>query len=105
MISEALAWNVYAFYDKNANELNSKGGAAATSGGLIVGEQGCLLIETLLNKHLNTQVQQLSQQLSNNKPILFAVNTSSHGDHWYGNMYLPTTTLIIQHAHAKKYID
>jgi glyoxylase-like metal-dependent hydrolase (beta-lactamase superfamily II) len=105
MISEKLASDVYAFYDKNANELNAKGGAAATSGGLIVGERGSLLIETLLNKRLNTQVQELSKKLSNNKPILFAVNTSSHGDHWYGNMYLPATTLIIQHIHAKQYID
>jgi len=105
MISEKLASDVYAFYDKNAKELNAKGGAAATSGGLIVGERGSLLIETLLNKRLNAQVQELSKKLSNNKPILFAVNTSSHGDHWYGNMYLPATTLIIQHVNAKQYID
>ena len=105
MISEELAPNVYAFYDKNARELNAKGGAAATSGGLIVGERGCLLIETLLNKRLNAQVQEMSRTLSKNKPILFAVNTSSHGDHWYGNMYLPATTLIIQHINAKQYID
>ena len=56
MISEKLAPDVYAFYDKNAEELNSKGGAAATSGGLIVGEKGSLLIETLLNKRLNAQI-------------------------------------------------
>jgi len=105
MISEQLATNVYAFYDKNAKELNSTGGAAATSGGLIVGERGSLLIETFLNQRLNDQVQQMIQQLSNKKPILFAVNTSSHGDHWYGNMYLPSTTMIIQHIHAKQYID
>ncbi|CAF3794988.1 unnamed protein product [Rotaria sp. Silwood1] len=105
MISEKLAPGVYAFYDKNASELNRKGGAAATSGGLIVGVRGCLLIETLLNKRLNSQVQELSRKLSNNKPILFAVNTSSHGDHWYGNMYLSLTTAFIQHENAKKYID
>ncbi|CAF3862191.1 unnamed protein product [Rotaria sp. Silwood1] len=105
MVSETLAPGVYAFYDKNAKELNAKGGAAATSGGLIVGEKGCLLIETMLNKRLNDQVQQLSRSLTNNKPILFAVNTSSHGDHCFGNMYLPSTTIIIQHVHTKQYVD
>lgn len=105
MISETLAPGVHAFYDTNARELNANGGAAATSGGLIVGEKGCLLIETMLNKCLYDQVQQLSGQLAGNKPILFAINTSSHGDHSFGNMYLPDTTLIIQHAHTKHYID
>lgn len=105
MISVKLSSDAYAFYAKDAEQLNAKGGAAATSGGLIIGEKGVLLIETMLNKRLNEQVQKLAQQLSNNKPILFAVNTSSHGDHWYGNMYLPETTMIIQHQNAKEYID
>lgn len=105
MISVTLTKDVYAFYAKDAEQLNAQGGAAATSGGLIVGEKGALLIETMLNKRLNAQVQQLSKQLSNNKPLLFAVNTSSHGDHWYGNMYLPESTIIIQHQNAKEYIE
>jgi glyoxylase-like metal-dependent hydrolase (beta-lactamase superfamily II) len=105
MVSEKLATDVYAFYAKDAAQLNCHGGAAATSGGIIVGKNGVLLIETLLNQRLNHQVQELTKKLSNNKPILFAVNTSSHGDHWYGNMYLPQTTMIIQHQNAKQYID
>ncbi|UJR17205.1 hypothetical protein I4U23_004100 [Adineta vaga] len=105
MISEKLATDVYAFYAKDAEQLNASGGAAATSGGLIVGENGVLLIETFLNQRLNHQAQELIKKIANNKPILFAVNTSCHGDHWYGNMYLPSTTMIIQHENAKKYID
>ncbi|CAF1489534.1 unnamed protein product [Adineta steineri] len=105
MTSVKLATDVYAFYAKDAEQLNEKGGAAATSGGLIIGQNGVLLIETMLNQRLNQQVQELSNKLSNNKAILFAVNTSSHGDHWYGNMYLPPTTMIIQHKNAKEYID
>ena len=105
MTSVKLAADVYAFYAKDAEKLNAQGGAAATSGGIVIGQNGVLLIETMLNQRLNHQVQQLSKTLSNNKPILFAVNTSSHGDHWYGNMYLPQTTMIIQHQNAKEYID
>jgi len=105
MICEKLETDLYAFYDKNAKDLNQKGGAAATSGGLIVGEKGSLLIETYLNKRIYDQVHDITQTLSNGKPILYAVNTSCHGDHWYGNMYLPQSTLIIQHNNAKEYID
>lgn len=46
MISEKLVTDVYAFYDKNANELNTVGDVAATVGGLIVGKRGSPLIET-----------------------------------------------------------
>jgi glyoxylase-like metal-dependent hydrolase (beta-lactamase superfamily II) len=85
---------VYALYASNARELNAKGGAAATSGGLIVGSKGMLQIETMLNQRLFNQVQQLGKKISE-KPLLYAVNTSSHGDHSYGNMYLPSQTRIV----------
>jgi glyoxylase-like metal-dependent hydrolase (beta-lactamase superfamily II) len=104
MVSEKLGDGVFAYYASNAKELNVKGGAAATSSGLIVGTKGALLIDTLLNKRLNAQIQALSQKLGR-KPILYAVNTSSHGDHTYGNMYLPANTVIIQHEQTRRYIS
>ena len=104
MISQKLAANIFAFYDKNTKELNAKGAAAATSGDLIVGEEGCLLIETTLNKRLNAQVQELSQKLSNNQPIRFVVNTSSHSDHCYGNMYMSAIAMIVLHIHTKQFL-
>ena len=103
MISEKLAPGVYAFYADNARSLNASGGAAATSGGLIVGSKGALLIETMLNKRLNHQVQDLSRRLGG-KPLLYALNTSAHGDHSYGNMYLPASVKIIQHASTAAYV-
>ena len=104
MVSELLAPGVYAFYASDAAELNQKGGAAATSGGLIVGSKSTLLIESMLNQRLNAQVQALVHKATR-QPINYAVNTSAHGDHWYGNMYLPSATRIIQHVHAREYID
>lgn len=103
MQSEKLAEGVYAFYPSNAGEVNAKGGAAATSGGLIVGSKGAMLIETMLNKKMNQQVQNLSRKLGG-KPIIYAVNTSAHGDHSFGNMYLPATTRIVQHENTSDYI-
>ncbi len=104
MQSEKLADGVFAYYASDARELNANGGAAATSGGLIVGTKGALLIETMLNKRMNQQLQDLSRKLGG-KPLIYAVNTSAHGDHSFGNMFLPASTRIVQHANTRTYID
>jgi glyoxylase-like metal-dependent hydrolase (beta-lactamase superfamily II) len=104
MVSETLSPGVYAFYASDAKALNAKGAAAGTSGGLIVGSQGALLIDTMLNQRLNQQVQDLSRKLSK-APLRYAINTSAHGDHSFGNMYLPASTTIIQHANTRTYVD
>jgi cyclase len=104
MVSETLAPGVIAYYAANARELNAKGGAAATSGGLIVGNKASLLIDSMLNQRLNAQATALARKAAASAPS-YAVNTSAHGDHSFGNMYLPATTRIIQHANAKAYID
>ncbi len=103
MVSEKLGDGVYAFYASDAKAL-SAGGAAATSGGLIVGTRGAMLVDTMLNQRLNAQVQALSKGLTK-LPISYAVNTSAHGDHSYGNMYLPAATKIIQHTHTREYVE
>ncbi len=100
MISQEMAPGVYAYYPSDAADLNTAGGPAATSGGLIAGSTASLLIETMLNERLYDQVL----ALAGSAPT-FAVNTSAHGDHSYGNMYLPDKTAIIQHVGAKAYVD
>ena len=104
MVSESLAPGVFAYFASNAKELNAKGGAAATSGGLIVGSKASLLIETMLNRRLNSQVLALAGKATS-KPLTYAVNTSAHGDHSFGNMYLAPGTKIVQHINTKKYVD
>lgn len=104
LTSEKLSDGVYAYYQNNAHELAPQGLPIATSGGFIVGEKGVLMIETMLNQRLNSQVKDLIIA-ETDKPIIYAINTSYHGDHSYGNMYLPKDTQIIQHANAKIYID
>ncbi len=104
LMSEKLAEGVYAFYPDNAHDLAPQGLPIATSGGFIIGDKGVLIIDTMLNKRLNSQVQSMIGAVTK-KPILYALNTSYHGDHSYGNMYLPSDTKIIQHINAKAYID
>ncbi len=104
LVSEKLGDGVYAYYSSEAKAKESKGLPVATSGGFVVGAKGILMIDTMLNQRLHKQARDLIRKASD-KPIIFAVNTSFHGDHSYGNMYLPETTLIIQHETTKQYID
>jgi glyoxylase-like metal-dependent hydrolase (beta-lactamase superfamily II) len=104
LVSEDLGHGVFAYYPSQAKEKEGQGIPVATSGGFIVGEAGVLVIDTMLNQRLNDQVQNLVR-IETDKPILYAVNTSFHGDHSYGNMYMPKDTRIIQHVVTKDYID
>ncbi len=103
MASERLAPGVFAFIATDAGELNAKGGAAATSSGLIVGSKAILLVDTMLNRRLNAQVLALARNASS-RLVTYAANTSAHGDHSYGNMYLPAETKVIQHVNARDYV-
>ena len=105
MRSQQLAPGVYAHLPAGAAELNAKGGAAATSGGLIVGTRGAMLIETMLNRRLYDQVRALASKEASGLPLLYAVNTSSHGDHSFGNMFLPRETRLVQHEQTARFIN
>ena len=103
MTAESLGPGVVALYAADARELNARGGAAATSSGLIVGRRGALLVDTMLNQRLNAQVLALAREATP-LPLLYAVNTSAHGDHSYGNMYLPAGTQVIQSAATRDFV-
>lgn len=104
LASEQLADGVYAYYSTEAKAKEKQGYPVATSGGFIIGDNGVLLIETMLNERLNKQVKELMSK-SGYEKVTYAVNTSFHGDHSYGNMYLDKDTKIIQHENAKNYVD
>lgn len=104
MRSQQLAPGVFAHLPADAGALNASGRAAATTGGLIVGTRGALLIETMLNRRLYDQVSALAKAKSGGVPLLYAVNTSSHGDHSFGNMFLPRETRLVQHEQTARFI-
>ena len=104
MLSQRLAPGAFALLPADAAELNARGGAAATSGGLIVGTRGAMLIETMLNRRLHDQVRALANKEAPGLPLLYAVNTSSHGDHSFGNMFLPRETRLVQHEQTARFI-
>jgi cyclase len=104
LVSEQIAEGVFAVYSSDARALERLGKPVATSGGFIVGQRKVLLIETMLNQRLYKQLEGLVGKVTQ-LPISFAVNTSAHGDHSFGNMYLPAATAIIQHQNTSRYIS
>lgn len=101
---EKLANGVYAYYPADAKDKNPKGYPVATSGGFVVGDNGVLVIESMVNKRLADQVMEFVKKVTD-KPILYVVNTSYHGDHAYGNYTFPKSAKIIQHSKTKAFMD
>ena len=101
--SQKLAEGIFAVIPTGADEMADKGLPIATSSGFVIGSESVLVIDTMLNERLNKQLLKLIAEQTN-LPVQYAVNTSFHGDHAYGNQYLPEKTLIIQHKVASKYI-
>jgi glyoxylase-like metal-dependent hydrolase (beta-lactamase superfamily II) len=97
---QKIATDVYAIIPSTAGTETTKGIPQATTGGFIVGEKGVLLIEVMLTKRLYDQEIKLVRSVTN-KPILYAINTSDHGDHCFSNYLLPASTIIIQNEFAK----
>ena len=93
--------NVYAVSPSTAETETTKGIPQATSAGFIVGDKGVIVIETMLDKRLYDQLYALIRSVTQ-KPIIYAVNTSDHGDHCFGNYLLPKETIIIQNEFCKE---
>ncbi len=102
--SHKLAEGVFAVVPQGAEDMAKAGYPIATSGGFVIGERGVLVVESMLNERLNMQLFDLIAA-ETDKPVLYLVNTSYHGDHSYGNQYVPEEVDIIQHAVAAEYID
>lgn len=96
-----ISENVYTVSPSTTETETTKGIPQATSAGFIVGDKGVLLIETMLSKGLYDQLYKLIRSVTN-KPIVYAINTSDHGDHCFGNYLLPKETIIIQNEFCKE---
>jgi glyoxylase-like metal-dependent hydrolase (beta-lactamase superfamily II) len=94
---------VFAVFPDDAAAKNADGVPVATSGGFVVGKDGVLVVDTMLNRRLARQLLALVAAATS-KPIRYVVNTSYHGDHSYGNQFLPNGTQVIQHVATQRYI-
>lgn len=103
LTSQRVADRVFAVYDQNAATYSAAGIPSATSGGFVVGDNGVLLVESMINRQLFCQLIGLVKQQTD-KPITHVINTSSHGDHSFGNTFLPKGVHIVQHQRTAEYI-
>jgi glyoxylase-like metal-dependent hydrolase (beta-lactamase superfamily II) len=101
---QKISNDIYAIIPTTAETETSKGIPQATTGGFIIGEKGVLLIEVMLTKGLYDQEVKLIRSVTD-KPIIFAVNTSDHGDHCFSNYLLPASTFIIQNEFARENLE
>jgi cyclase len=104
LVATEIAPDVFAVCPDDAARKNAAGIPAATSGGFVIGDQGVLIIDTMINRRLADQLIALIRERTT-RPILYAINTSYHGDHSYGNQFLPAETKVIQHENTQKYIQ
>lgn len=102
--SQKLCPGVFVVTPENATAMAAMGQAIATTAGFVVGRDGVLVIESMLNERLNRQLFDLIAA-ETEVPVKHMVNTSAHGDHSYGNHYLSADIDIIQHANTRQYID
>lgn len=100
--SQKLADGVFAVIPTGASDMAAAGYPIATTAGFVIGENGVLVVESMLNQRLNTQLFDLIAA-ETDQPVIYLVNTSYHGDHSYGNQYVPENVIIIQHANAAAY--
>lgn len=76
----------------------------ATNAGFVIGAASVLVIESLSNGRLASQLIGEIRRVTS-LPIRFLVNTSFHGDHCFGNFVFPGETVVIQHSATKRTLD
>lgn len=104
LVSAEVAPGVFAIFDSNADGHGPAGFPLATSGGFVVGEDGVAMVETMINRRLFCQAVGLIQE-ETDKPVRYAINTSHHGDHSYGNHFLPEGVEVVQHEATAAFIN
>ncbi len=73
--SKKLSDRVFAVIPTGAKEMAKEGKPVATTSGFIIGDDGVLVIDSMLNKRLANQLISLIKEQTD-KPIKFLVNTS-----------------------------
>jgi glyoxylase-like metal-dependent hydrolase (beta-lactamase superfamily II) len=86
-VSQQFGRGVFAVYPDDAARRDAAGIPVATSGGFMIGTEGVLLVDTMINRDLAGQLLGLVREHAS-KPVSYAVNASHHGDHSYGNQFL-----------------
>ena len=75
-------------------------GGDGSNGGVIIGENGVLVIDSKMNEESVKQSIEAIKSVTD-KPIKYLVNTHSDGDHIMGNRYFPNSVTFIAHENCR----
>jgi cyclase len=70
--------------------------------GAVVGGGEVLVVDTCATAQRTRRFLDALYSATAGAPVRLAVNTHQHGDHTYGNSLLPSTTVILGHAHMRE---
>lgn len=80
--------------------LQPDGGWGWSNAGLVRGDGGSLLVDTLFDLRLTREMLDSMKPITAADPIETAVNTHGNGDHYFGNQLLPDNIPIIATSRA-----
>jgi glyoxylase-like metal-dependent hydrolase (beta-lactamase superfamily II) len=85
--------------------LQPDGGWGWSNAGLVVGDGASLLIDTLFDLKLTSEMLHRMAPITSSAPIGTVVNTHANGDHCYGNQLLRGTEIVSSTAAAAEMQD
>lgn len=103
LVDQQVAPGVYFAFDINAGERNAKGQHNMPTSLYIIGEKEVLVVETQTTERLAKELMALIREKTD-LPIKYIVNSTSQGDHHFGNMFFPEDAKVIQHEETFKLI-
>ena len=80
--------------------LQPNGAWGESNAGLIVGDGGSLLVDTLWDLHLTRRMLDAMRPLVADAPIRTLINTHGDGDHWFGNELVGAQEIVATEAAA-----
>ena len=86
--------------DKVTEHVYLVSGGQGSNGGVILGGNAVLLIDSKMDEESVNQTINAVQELSD-KPIKYLFNTHSDGDHIMGNRYLPASLIFMAHRNCR----
>lgn len=89
--------------DKIADNLYQISGGKGANGGMFIGENEVIIIDSKMDKASVEGIYKAAQELTD-KPITKLINTHSDGDHINGNPFFPKSLTIIAHENCRKEI-
>ncbi len=75
-------------------------GGSGANGGLIIGENNVLVIDSKMDEESVDQTIEAIGKITD-KPVRYLVNTHSDGDHIMGNRYFPGSITVIAHKNCR----